>query len=735
MLRPVTSITKLALNMTPLPHQEQVADKLDDQYGQVVQHGLGSGKTMTAINAADRHKLPLLAIVPAGLRNNMRKEIANSGFKGEARVMSYQEALKSMHDPEFLEFASKSLVAYDEAHRMGQTESERSALAKGVPATRKLFLTATPVRNHPSELAPLINAISPGALPDDPKEFRKTYIHSEETPVGFFGKMVGAKPGRVETPKNLDQFRRAVAGKVDFYEAADRSAYPSFHESTVDVPMSDKQQAAYNFVMGKYPVLAYKIRHGLPQSKNEEADFTAFMSGPRQVVNHPGAYHASATDEDAPKIQLAADEIEKRSKTDKNYRGVAYSAFVDSGIDPLSRELERRGISHARFTGEQNDKVRKQTIENYNSGKVPVLLISGAGAEGLDLKGTKHMAILEPHWNEKLIDQVRGRGIRYKSHAHLPEAERHVEVQRFHSVGQPSWFDRLRGKTRSSHKSADEYVNDRAQEKHRLNDPFLAALKNEEPVGAKVAGVESEFVSWLPPRYGATAGILFDLDETLIGTPGKPGPTQTGEQFVLPRRLEILRLLSARGYTLVGVTNRTARTHTPLATVLACLQEANCLLEGLLVDIYFSSYPDPAVQKPAPTMLAMAMRRHTMTPDLTIMVGDSDADRGAAAAAGVSFVYVTDFFAASFEDVPSVSPGLLPSPTPRWTVDPLGRLVGVLECNGQDAVNALRAAIEAEAERRDVPVPATQSSETVLRVTVPANAEFAAWIDEEYDRG
>ena len=113
------------LNFKPLQHQSDVSDKLDDENGQLVFHGLGTGKTKTIVNAAHEHGLPLVAIVPAALRNNMRKELESSGFKQPSMVMSYEEALKKMHDPTFLENASKSLVAFDEAHRGGSELGQR----------------------------------------------------------------------------------------------------------------------------------------------------------------------------------------------------------------------------------------------------------------------------------------------------------------------------------------------------------------------------------------------------------------------------------------------------------------------------------------------------------------------------------------------------------------------------------------------------------------------------------
>ncbi len=486
-----------ASKLTALPHQERVADKLEnapEDQGLLAAHSTGSGKTFTAINAAKRLKLPILAITPASLRTNFTKEMDAADNPVKHQVVSYQEALNRINNPEFRRLAEKSLVVMDEAHNMGQDDSARSKLPGMLPG-RKLLLSGTPVRNAPHEIAPLINAAAPGSLPEGKAEFNDKYVHTREVPVGFWGRLRGAKPGVVHVPTNLNDFATAIRGKVDFHENLDRSNFPSFHESIIEVPMTPKQQATYEFVLGKYPAMAYKVRHGIPPSKAESKNMNAFFSGPRQISNHPGEFNASATDDDAPKFKAAADEIDKRMKGDKNFRGVIYSNFLEAGMEPMARELERRGVPYLKFNGEMNDKEKAEVVKKYNGGDVPVLLISGAGAEGLDLKGTKLMQIMEPHWNEEKINQVRGRAIRYKSHAHLPEEERHVEVHRYHAVPVMGWLGRLTAKSPHGH-GADEYIYNVAKEKQDLNQPFLDVLRREggereKDEGEKAAEVES----------------------------------------------------------------------------------------------------------------------------------------------------------------------------------------------------------------------------------------------------
>ena len=181
----------------------------------------------------------------------------------------------------------------------------------------------------------------------------------------------------------------------------------------------------------------------------------------------------------------------KHKGEDANFRGYAYSNFLGSGVEAYQKALKTRGIESAVFSGKLKDADRKAMIEDYNSGKTPVMLISGAGAEGLDLKGTKLIQVLEPHWTNARIHQVRGRGIRYKSHAHLPEEERHTHVQHYFSQRPHTGFQKVLGLKK--HLSADEQLHNIAAEKDRLNKGFLDALQNHhksEP--GKVANAKAE---------------------------------------------------------------------------------------------------------------------------------------------------------------------------------------------------------------------------------------------------
>lgn len=113
---------------------------------------------------------------------------------------------------------------------------------------------------------------------------------------------------------------------------------------------------------------------------------------------------------------------------------IIYSNWLSSGIEPMEKLLDTHNIKYSSFTGQLSDTKKKKAVDQYNNGELDVLLLSSSGGEGLDLKNTRQIHIMEPHWNSAKIDQVVGRGIRYKSHESLPVSQRKVGVYYWISV-------------------------------------------------------------------------------------------------------------------------------------------------------------------------------------------------------------------------------------------------------------------------------------------------------------
>lgn len=446
-------------------HQTRIAEKLENQKGLIVYHGLGSGKTLTAINAAEKYG-GAAVITPASLRDNFKKELVKSGAKGQYDIYSYDEF--RMHPPDL----KGRMLIVDEAHRLRnsstQTTQAIASAAKG--ANKVLLLTGTPLQNKPHELAPLINiAAGRDVLPGNEIAFNTRYLNKKKVQPSVADIVFNHAPAHtIVEPKNLKEFKRQTAQYVDYYHPT-QEGYPTVTKQTVEIEMDKGQVSTYRaWAKEMSPSTRRKMRDHLPLDKQESGELTAFINAHRQISNTPQGFDRDKQTL-SPKLKTIADSVETSEGP-----SLVYSNYLYSGTMPLSNELERRGISHSTFTGDMNDKQKKQAVDDYNSGKIRALIVSSSGGEGLDLKNTAQVHIMEPHWHGEKIQQVVGRAIRYQSHAALPEDKRHVDVYQYISAMPEPWAPWAKKET-----TADQYLNEMSQKKKELNQKFLQQFQTD----------------------------------------------------------------------------------------------------------------------------------------------------------------------------------------------------------------------------------------------------------------
>ena len=461
-------------------HQQRVAKRMADKNteGLVVAHGMGSGKTLSSIATYNRLKMPTTVVPPAALIGNYEKETAK--WLGNRRpaplnLESQQRvALKGLqNDPK------NGLLIVDEAHRARENESKLLAALNQSEAKKRMLLTGTPIVNHPRDLSTLVNFVAnKRVLPDTPGEFNKEYFQPEEVAPSILQRLAGVTPGLQYKLKNAPKLKRILDKYVDYYPGS-KEGYPSVNQEEVKVPMGKKQMDIYKTIMGQAPWwVRWKVRSGLPPGKGELETMRAFLSGVRQVSNTSAGFTTRRSDIEGPKIDHAFNYLNEQLHKDPTYKAVVYSNYLKSGLDPYKQQLNKYRIPYGEFSGDVNSAVRNQLVRDYNANKLKALLISSAGAEGLDLKGTRLIQLLEPHFNEEKEKQIIGRGVRFHSHDALPRDKQNVLVQRYLARPQASWLDRLLGHPEI--KGADEYIRQIAIQKDQLNRQVMGLMNPEE---------------------------------------------------------------------------------------------------------------------------------------------------------------------------------------------------------------------------------------------------------------
>lgn len=109
---------------------------------------------------------------------------------------------------------------------------------------------------------------------------------------------------------------------------------------------------------------------------------------------------------------------------------------------------------------------------------IKLLMITASGAEGIDLKNTRFVHIMEPYWHHVRINQVIGRARRICSHSKLPEDLRDVTIFMYLSVFDPVALEKYASLiTQDASKTTDEALYDIMERKRRLSRMFLDTLK------------------------------------------------------------------------------------------------------------------------------------------------------------------------------------------------------------------------------------------------------------------
>jgi superfamily II DNA or RNA helicase len=477
-------LSKLA-EVSYKPHQERVIDRAMKNPILAV-HSLGSGKTLTALGTVLRVKqevgqAPILAIVPASLVQNIWKEVEKHNLpltRQDMTVVSYEEAARN---PAKFSGTLWGAILVDEAHRLRNKGTSRKSaidtILTSAPDAKVLALTATPVFNKAEDIGVILNTITKKkVLPDVAKEFELQFIGTETVNPGFVKSLLGVKPGEVKYLRNQDRLKKVFEQYVDYYDAKEDPEYaknfPKSTEEVVPVMMSKPQQQIYEFLEDKIPPhLKWKIRLGLPLSKSESSSLNAFSTGVRQASNSPVPYVDGPKKNMpeyrySPKAQRIAQDFLDAKATDPSFKGIVYSNYVEAGLTPVQELLTKNNANVEVYSGALTAKAKKILENRYNQGEIDGLLLSSSGAEGLDLKGTRLVQVMEPHFNRSKIDQVVGRAIRYLSHDHLPEDARTVTVRHYHSTKKPGIFSRITG---NKDLSIDQYLTETSAEKERVH--------------------------------------------------------------------------------------------------------------------------------------------------------------------------------------------------------------------------------------------------------------------------
>ena len=318
-----------------------------------------------------------------------RAELIRDIDQYDAAVTSY-DLLK--RDIDQYEGHSFRFAVVDEAQNMKNPTTAAAKSVKLIRAKTRFALTGTPIENRLSELWSIFDFVMPGYLYD----YRK-FRTEIEVPVT-----------KNNDQDAMDRIRRMVSSFILRRQKKDvLKDLPDKLEEVRYARMDKKQQRIYDAEVTK---MKAKLR---AQSEEEisksRIQILAELTKIRQICCDPSLLFSNYDGESA-KTDMCMELI--RSLIEGQHRALVFSQFT-SMFDILEKKLDEEGIAYYKITGGTPKKRRMELVHDFNTGTVPLFLISlKAGGTGLNLTGADAVIHYDPWWNTAAQDQATDRAHR-----------------------------------------------------------------------------------------------------------------------------------------------------------------------------------------------------------------------------------------------------------------------------------------------------------------------------------
>jgi superfamily II DNA or RNA helicase len=374
---------------------------------------MGLGKTIQLI-ALHLHRRalaagPTLVLCPTSLLGNWEREFAKFAptipvrrFHGGARhldgvapdevVLATYGVLR--RDRETLSGVEWGLIAADEAQHVKNPLSVTAKELRRVPAAARVALTGTPVENRLTELWSIMDWTTPGLL-GTLDHFRRTV----------------AKP--VERNRDTEATERLAATVRPFLlrrKKTDPDIAPELPRKTETdrfVPLTPEQATLYEAVVREN--LA-EIRES--QGIQRAGQVLKLLTELKQICNHPAQYLKEKGPLSGRSGKLAAFEELLDVVLDEGDSVLVFSQYVQL-CKLLEARLAERGVGTMLLSGSSSAKQRDEMVNRFQSGEVPVFLLSlKAGGVGLNLTKATQVIHYDRWWNPAVEDQATDRAYR-----------------------------------------------------------------------------------------------------------------------------------------------------------------------------------------------------------------------------------------------------------------------------------------------------------------------------------
>ena len=388
------------------------------QFGGILADDMGLGKTLQMISvllaARQENKeehIVSLVVSPASLVFNWGEELARfapelkvclvTGMQTERQklIASYQEydVLVTSYDllKRDIHFYEECRFAYqviDEAQYIKNHTIAAAKAVKVIKSVHRFALTGTPIENRLSELWSIFDYLMPG------------FLYSYET----FRKELEIPIAKHQDEQALARLQKMTAPFILRRRKEDvLKDLPEKLEEVRYVRLEGEQQKLYDGqVVHIQTMLAEQSGEDFNRKKLQ---LLAELTHLRQICCDP-ALCFEQYQGDAAKLEACLELV--KSAIDGGHRILLFSQFT-SMLEILKQRLIGEGIDYYTITGATSKEERIRLVKKFNSGDVPIFLISlKAGGVGLNLTGADVVIHYDPWWNLAAQNQATDRAHR-----------------------------------------------------------------------------------------------------------------------------------------------------------------------------------------------------------------------------------------------------------------------------------------------------------------------------------
>ncbi|MFB7188911.1 DEAD/DEAH box helicase [Streptomyces sp. NPDC056230] len=377
--------------------------------------GLGKTITLIALHLHRAHPAPTLVICPASLLGNWHREINRFApgvpvrrFHGADRtlaeldggfVLTTYGTMRSSAAQ--LADHTWGLIVADEAQHVKNPHSSTAKALRTIPAPARIALTGTPVENNLSELWALLDWTTPGLL-GPLKAFRARHariVESTGTAAGLANDEAVERLSRLVRPFLLRRKKSdpGIAPELPPKTETDHPVFLTREQATL-------YEAAVRETMAFIEASEGIARRGL---------IMKLLASLKQICNHPAQYlkeEPTRLDGRSGKLALLDELLDTILAEDGSV--LIFTQYVTMAR-LLSAHLASRAIPSQLLHGGTPVTERERMVDRFQSGEVPVFLLSlKAAGTGLNLTRAAHVIHYDRWWNPAVEEQATDRAYR-----------------------------------------------------------------------------------------------------------------------------------------------------------------------------------------------------------------------------------------------------------------------------------------------------------------------------------